>query len=350
MLPERAAVLIERDKTLQYDIEKKCLLILDRRKLPEEIEYIKCYTSEDVAKAIENMIIQGAIPIAYAAGYGMALSLVNINRKEEKIKTLELVAQRMKNTRPTGAVLFKVVDKILEIGKEAIQKNEDPEIAIVNEVKKMILEEQEIARKCGINASKFLENNDAILTHCFPGPALYYMLEEARIQNKNIKIFSTETRPYLQGARLTAYILKETGFNVTLITDNMVGYCMWKGMIKKYFTAADRIALDGSIANKVGTYLYALIAHIHNIPYFVLGYSGPDKNTLTYKDIPIEERDPNELFYLKGIRIAPEGINGYYPAFDIVPPKYISAIITDKGIFSPYEIKFYFEKELEQNV
>ncbi|MGB9762441.1 MAG: s-methyl-5-thioribose-1-phosphate isomerase [Minisyncoccia bacterium] len=347
MLTERIAVLIERDKTLQYDIDKKCVLILDRRKLPEKIEYIKCYTSEDVAKAIEDMVIQGAIPIAYAAGYGMALSLVNYNKKEDKLKILETVAQKMKNTRPTGSILFKVVDKLLQIGKEALQKNEDPEIAIVNEVKKMILEEQEIARKCGINASKLLDNDDTILTHCLPGPALYYMLEEARNQNKNIKVFSTETRPYLQGARLTAYILKESGFNVTLITDNMVAYCMWKGIIKKYFTAADRIALDGSIANKVGTYLYALIAHTHNVPYFVLGYSGPDKNTPTYKDIPIEERDPNELFYLKGIRIAPEGINGYYPAFDIVPSKYISSIITDRGIFSPYEMKFYYEGELK---
>jgi methylthioribose-1-phosphate isomerase len=318
-------------------------MILDRRKLPDKIEYLECKNYEEVARAIEDMVIQGAGSIAYTAGYGMALALAGTKDESEKFSMLKKSAERMKKTRPTGSTIFYVVDKLQEIAENSIREGGDPVRAIVEAVKSMIDRAHETAIKCGFQASKLLEDGDRILVHCFPGPALYYMLDEARKDGKRVEVVATETRPYLQGARLTAFMLKEAGIPVTLITDNMVAYCMWKGMVQKFFTAADRIALDGSIANKVGTYQYAICAHEHGIPFYVLGYGGPDKNTPSYREIVVEERSQEEVLYLRGVRVAPEGISAYYPAFDITPPKFIRAIVTDRGIFSPASMRDYWK-------
>jgi len=345
---------IEKEFVERYGIEMPTLMkqtvwfeddvvkMLDRRKLPDKIVYISLKNYEEVAKAIEDMVIQGATSIAHAAGYGLLLTLAqNINAADEKtlFANLENAAKRLKQTRPTGAELIPFIDKVLNMIKDYVARGEDA----VAKVNQFLVNEWQQALKIGMltgqHASKLIDDGDTVQTHCWGGAAVAFMFLEAKLQGKNVKAIATETRPYLQGARLTTFTLKECGIPVTLVTDNMPGYLMWKGVIKKVFTAADRIALDGSIANKIGTYLYAIAARHNGVPFYILGYEGPDPNTKTIDDIPIEERNPEEIFYLRSVRTAPEGINGYYPAFDIVPPKYIDAIITWNGIYSPFAIR-----------
>lgn len=351
---------IEKEFQDRYKIEMPTLLkqtvwfednivkMLDRRQLPDKITYLELNTYEDVAQAIENMAIQGATAIAHAAGYGLLLTLAkNKNESKEKIlKILTNAADRLRKTRPTGAELIPFIEKVFTMIKNLLEKGEDP----IPTVDKYLVNQWQQATKIGMltgqYASKLIDDGDTVQTHCWGGSAVAFMFLEAKLHGKEVKAIATETRPYLQGARLTTLTLKESEIPVTLVTDNMPGYLMWKGIIKKVFTAADRIALDGAIANKIGTYLYAIAARHNDVPFYILGYEGPDPNTKTIHDIPIEERNPEEIFYLRGIRTAPSGINGYYPAFDIVPPKFIDAIITWNGIYSPYTIKDSLKEEI----
>jgi methylthioribose-1-phosphate isomerase len=254
MEEQKVPLLADRSRTVWLDNDK--VVMLDRRKLPEKIEYLVFNDYEEVARAIEDMVIQGAPPIAFAAGYGLALTAIkNRGLSNEMLKSeLERAAARLKNTRPTGSDLFSVLDESLKVAYKAMEGGEDVGNAIADYIRGLIKRADDIARKCGKNAASLIDDGDTILTHCYAGSALVYMFLEAKSQGKRVKAIATETRPYLQGARLTSSTLKEIGIPVTLITDNMVAYCMWKGMVQKFFTAADRIALDGSIANKVGTY------------------------------------------------------------------------------------------------
>ena len=337
------AFTLDREKTVWLEGDR--VVMLDRRKLPEKVEYPSFRDYQEVARAIEQMVIQGAMLVGYAAGYGIALTAVkNRSLPKERLKLeLQKAATRLRSTRPTGSDLFSVVDESLRVAYKAIDQGDDVGSAVADYVRNLIREEDSIAKRIGQNAATLLEDGDTVLTHCYAESALIYMFLEAEKRGKRVKAIATETRPYLQGARLTSLALKEAGVPVTLICDSMVAYCMWKGLIQKYVTAADRVALDGSIANKIGTYQNAIAAHEHNIPFYVLSYSGPDKNTPVYKDIVVEERDPEEIFYIRGVRIAPDGIGGYYPAFDIVPPKFISAIVTERGIFAPAAMKDYWD-------
>ncbi|MCD6514269.1 MAG: s-methyl-5-thioribose-1-phosphate isomerase [Candidatus Odinarchaeota archaeon] len=353
---------IEKEFEERYGIQMPTLLkrtvwyedgivkMLDRRQLPDKIIYLELSTYEEVAKAIEDMAIQGATAIARAAGYGMVLAVEkNMNKPIDDFKkALDKAAARLKQTRPTGSELVPLVDKMYKMAIESLEKGEDVIDKMVHFLISHWANILKIGMLTGQNASKLIDDGDTVLTHCWGGPAVAFMLLEAIKQGKQVKVVNTETRPYLQGARLTSLTLKECNIKSTLVTDNMPGYLMWKGIIKKVFTAADRIALDGSIANKIGTYLYAIAARHNGVPFYILGYEGPDPNTPTINDIPIEERNPEEIFYIRGIRVAPEGINGYYPAFDIVPPKYIDAIITWNGIYPPQNIREALKQEIPQ--
>ena len=179
-------------------------------------------------------------------------------------------------------------------------------------------------------AANLVNDGDTILTHCNISGILVLIARECRSQGKNIKIIATETRPYLQGARLTAWELHQDGFPVTLITDNAVAYVMWKKMVNLVIVGADRAAMNGDIANKIGTYQIAM--------------AGIDPKISTGREIVIEERDPNEVLYFRNRRIAPEGINAYYPAFDVTPAKFISGLITSEGVLSPHVAHLYVDK------
>lgn len=336
-------LLTNRADTLKY--EDGVVQVLDRRKLPEVVTFVPCATYEAVAQAIIDMVIQGGPPLAYAAGYGLALAARQFRHLTgAACKTaLAEAHRRLRSTRPTAGDIFPLMDNGLLLANAAIDEGRDAEAVLVAYVDGQIRAGDRAARLSGQYASELLRNGDRILTHCFAGAALNYMLYYALEADKQIELFCTETRPYLQGARLTAAQAREIGVPVTLVTDNMPGYLFYRGMITKYVTAADSISLDGHISNKIGTFQYAVLAHQFGVPFIVLGYDGPDPERPDAASIPIEERNPEEIFYCRGVRTAVEGIRGYYPAFDITPPKFVSLIATDRGLFAPWAIRDYLQ-------
>lgn len=324
-------------------LKGNCLYLLDRRLFPQVIREVRCHCCEQVAEAIEDMVVQGAGDISIAAGYGLYLAGKELESEPinmaEGRKLLELARTRLVNTRPTGFHLKNLLDKMLG----SIQGHCSGWPAQMQGVLQRAIEKQQSrSRHTGRWAAEILSDQDTILTHCFPGAGLLYMLQYAREQGKEIKLIATETRPYLQGARLTAWGASELGVAVTLISDNMVAYCMSQGMIDKVFTAADRIAMDGTIANKIGTFQIALAAKYHHIPVYILGYGGPDRNTASGDNIPIEIRDPQEVLQFQGKRITGAKVDGFYPAFDLTPADLVQGIITDKGMYTPATIGLYW--------
>ncbi|MDD2585870.1 MAG: s-methyl-5-thioribose-1-phosphate isomerase [Syntrophomonadaceae bacterium] len=320
------------------------LIILDRRRFPHEVVEVVCSDYEEVAKSIENMVVQGAGDIAITAGYGLYLaarqmdSMVGIDIEAARTNLLK-AKKRLINTRPTG---FHIAVLLNHIIKKVNWSQYNWSVQIL-ECINLVIKKQDIRSELtGKWAETLVQDGDCILTHCFPGSALLHMLQLALKHGKKIELIATETRPYLQGARLTAWAVSELGVPVTLITDSMAAYCMSQGMISKVFTAADRIALDGTVANKVGTFQLALAARYHQLPFYILGYGGPDKYCESSKDIPVEQRDSEEVLVFNGVNISGKKVKGFYPAFDLTPPQLIGGIITDRGIISPWEVNTYW--------
>lgn len=304
-------------------LEGGALAIIDRRKLPREQVRVVCRNYEEVARAIEDMAVQGAGDIAVTAGFGLYLASL-----ENDPDTLRKAAERLKATRPTGFHLAALMDRLLDIAEK--EKGSPP--AILSFLQEVLKRQRALSEATGLHAEKLLAGGDTILTHCFPGAALLFMLKAARDNGKDIKVICTETRPYLQGARLTAWSVSQLGLDTTLITDNMAAHIMSIGKVSKVFTAADRIAMDGSAANKVGTLQLAICARYYAIPFYILGYGGPDRKTETGDDIPIEQRDPREVLEFMGFPISGPQVKALYPAFDVTPRELISAIVTGKGV------------------
>ncbi len=313
-------------------LKENGLVIIDRRKLPRDVVPVCCADYEEVARAIEEMVIQGAGDIAITAGFGLYLTARELEREGHILSMVELerAADRLRATRPTGFHLSVLLDRALSrIRKE----KEKPASVVIHEFLQQALARQRaISKATGRHAETLLSSGETILTHCFAGPGLLYMLQYARNNGKDIRVICTETRPYLQGARLTAWSVSQLGLDTTLITDNMAAHCMSRGMIDKVFTAADRIAMDGVVANKVGTLQLAICAKFYDIPMYILGYGGPDRNTPEGKDIPIEERDPQEILLFQGTPISGTAVKAYYPAFDLTPPHLITGVITKSGL------------------
>ncbi len=350
--PEGLALLADRFNTLRY--EEGRVVLLDRRQYPFRTEFVTCRTVEEVARAIEEMVVQGGPPLAYAAGLGMVLALESARTLPtgQQRERLRDAAQRLLRTRPTADDLFQVVPTAQAVGEAALARGEDAAQAVLAYVNDQIRRGNQVAEACGRYAADLVRDGEHILTHCIPGAALCWMLYVAvHEQGKRVELWPSETRPYLQGARLTAACGLETGIPVTLLTDAMAAHAMAQGKITMYVTAADRIAMDGHIANKVGTLEHAIAAHYFRIPYYVLGYDGPDPSTRTGADMVIEERDPREVLYCRGaegtVRTAVQGAGAYYPAFDVTPPGLIEAIVTDKGVFPPRLIGRYWDESRE---
>ncbi|MEN6390733.1 MAG: s-methyl-5-thioribose-1-phosphate isomerase [Syntrophomonas sp.] len=328
-------------------LRNNSLVMIDRRFLPVKQVEVVASDYEQVAEAIENMVVQGAGDIAITAGYGLYLAACQFEQEaggdqEKFMVRLYDAAARLICTRPTGHHLAALLNKMLD--KLNWEQGSWPG-QLLKHVEAAILRQQFRSEATGRAAAQVLEDGDTILTHCFPGAGLLYMLIFAREQRKEISVIASETRPYLQGARLTAWAVSELDIPVTLITDNMAAYCMSEEMVDKVFTAADRIAMDGTVANKVGTLQLALIARYHQVPFYVLGYGGPDQHCATAKDIPIEIRDPEEVLNFAGNRITGDKVQGFYPAFDLTSPQLVQEIFTDRGSFIPYHIHKYWEKE-----
>lgn len=337
-------ILVNLHENVFFDDEEKEVVILDRRELPEEVTYHRCENYLEVAEAIEKMVTQ-SLGVSPAGAYGVAIAAYEIQgkSKDKQKNRMKKAIERIKNTRPTQTSLHHLLDEMQEIAQEKISKNEDLFDAMRQKAYDWTEHIMKVSKKLGKHAAKKIENKDTILTHCYGGPAIYLMGDYARKNGKEIDYFCTETRPYLQGARLTSFALTEGGFETTLITDGMVAYVMKKGIIDTFITGADRISTDGGVANKIGTYQFALAADKYDIPFYAISYTGPDPDTSTCEDIEIEMRDEDELKNCRGVKIAPEDVKGFYPAFDCTPPELVEGVVTDKGVYNPDSVENYFE-------
>ncbi|PNR93572.1 S-methyl-5-thioribose-1-phosphate isomerase [Petrotoga sp. 9PWA.NaAc.5.4] len=330
----------------------KTLKILNQLKLPNEVEYSTKKTVRDIYYSIKNMELRGAPLIGITAAYGVVIGLYNLSNNESFIKNVENSVNILKDARPTAVNLFWALDRMLgkakEIEKLLIPFEQKKEI-LEEEAGKIFREDEEGNIKIG---NYFIDNylikdGDTILTHCNAGALAtskygtatspIYIAKE---KGWNIKVYADETRPYLQGSRLTAFELNQAGIEVVLICDNMAGWVMKQGKINTVIVGADRIARNGDVANKIGTYSVAVLAHRHGIPFYVAAPTSTiDIVCESGKTIPIEERNSREVMEFNGQKIAPDGIKIYNPAFDVTPNELITAIVTEKGILTkPYEI------------
>ena len=323
------------------------VVTIDQTKLPNTTKFLSIKNCEELSLAIKEMKLRGAPLIGVAAAYGLALTAYHskVKEKEELLRELENSANTLKKTRPTAVNLFWAVNRVLKKAKEATGDVKALVEVVVNEAQKMAEEDVEINRRIGEQGSELIGDGDVVLTHCNAGSLATVdygtalgVIRAAWRQSKQIKVIATETRPRLQGARLTAFELKRGGIPVTLITDSTVGYVMSKGLVKKVFVGADRIVRD-AVINKIGTYTIAVLAHEHDIPFYVAAPTSTFDLAHASKEITIEERSPEEITNFGSQRIAPNGVDVLNPAFDVTPIKYVSAIICETGILSTTEFK-----------
>ncbi len=316
--------------------------ILDRRALPGTVRFIECRDVDEVADAIESMAIQGAFTLSLAAGYGLALAVAShAGASHMMLATLDAAARRLIATRPTGLALSRMMAECRSAASGADARKDAMIAAIVATVD---AKAQQLARQAlatARHALPLIGSADAILTHCFADRSLLYLLLEARRMGRSLQVYCSETRPYLQGARLTAPAVLETGHHPTVVTDGMGGFLMRRAMVQAFITAADRVCLDGTICNKIGTYPHALAARASSIPYYVLRQSGPDFESAREADVEIEFRDARSVLEFMGTATSTSGVDALYPAFDITPHELVTAIVTDQGIFHPQAIGRY---------
>lgn len=320
--------------------------IFDQTLLPKEEVYLESDNYLDIASAIKELKVRGAPAIGIAGAYAVALGALKIHAasRDEFIKKLQGVIDIIAATRPTARNLFFALERM----KTAAKTGKNPSDIIktlVNEAVKIHQEEADATHHISLFGAELIKDGWTVLTHCNTGPlatsgygTALGVIITAHQRGKKLKVLVDETRPLLQGARLTAWELKKAGVPVTLITDSMAGYFMARGKVDCIITGADRIAANGDAANKIGTYTLAVLAKENNIPFYIAApVSTIDISLKTGDKIPIEERGAEEVTHILGMPIAPEGITAANPAFDITPHKYITAIITDKGIIKePY--------------
>jgi methylthioribose-1-phosphate isomerase len=317
--------------------------ILDQTRLPQKEVYIETDDYKVVASAIKKLQVRGAPAIGVAGAYGIALGALAIETESNAgfLKKFQRVSKTIAGTRPTARNLFFAVERMEEASKHG--KNADEIKAnLIKEAIEINKEEAEATFKLSELGAGLIKDGFTILTHCNAGPlattgygTALGVIIRAHEQGKKIKVFADETRPLLQGARLTVWELQKTGIPVTLITDNMAGYFMNQGKIDCVIVGADRITANGDTANKIGTYSVAVLAKENNIPFYVAApVSTIDPSLKTGKEIPIEERKANEVTHIRGYCIVPD-CTVANPAFDVTPSRYIKSIITERGIISP---------------
>jgi methylthioribose-1-phosphate isomerase len=298
--------------------------LLDQRRLPREEVWITCRSAREVAEAIRTMVVRGAPAIGVTAAFGIALAKMQGEDIEE-------AGRLLRATRPTAVNLAWAVERMLRAGGS------------VTEAEDMFREDVEANRRLGRFGAELLGESATVLTHCNAGAlatagygTALGVVRSAVELGKKIAVFADETRPYLQGARLTAWELQKDGIDVTLITDNMSGHFFQQKTFDAVVVGADRIAANGDTANKIGTYTVAVLAHVHGVPFYIAApLSTIDIRTADGAGIPIEERNASEVTEIGGTAIAPEGVAVRHPAFDVTPAKYITAIITDRGVLRP---------------
>lgn len=334
-------------KTIEWKAGK--VVIIDQTRLPLEEIYLELTDYRDLAEAIRHLKIRGAPAIGIAGAFGVCLGANEIHTDDahEFKQRMEQIIAELAATRPTAVNLFwalnrmtGVIDANLNLKPAAIKS------ALIEEANRILAEDQETGRLMGAHGAALLKDGDTVLTHCNAGAlatggigtALGVIFTAAQ-QGKKIKVYADETRPLLQGARLTTWELQQAGIDVTLICDNMAAAVMQRGWINCVLVGADRIAANGDVANKIGTYNLAVLAHHHHLPFYVVAPTSTfDLALKTGHEIPIEQRDGKEVTEIAGKRLAPSKVSVFNPAFDVTPHELIKAIISEKGVFvAPYQ-------------
>lgn len=324
------------------------VLMIDQRKLPGEEVYVKCATFEEVAECIRKLVIRGAPAIGIAAAMGMALgarSIGNDSPYEKFAERMRIISEHLAATRPTAVNLFWAIGRMNRLISESRgRKVEDIKNLLMTEAIDIQKEDLKTCIQIGDNGAKLIRDNSVVLTHCNAGGlatagygTALGVIRSAVRQGKNINVISSETRPVLQGARLTTWELERDGIPVRLITDSMAGHLMSKGIVDSVVVGADRVASNGDTANKIGTYSLSILAKHHDIPFYVAAPTSTiDNECLSGEDIVIEQRDPEEVTHIDG-KLISAGANAINPAFDVTPAGNIECLITEVGLFKkPY--------------
>jgi methylthioribose-1-phosphate isomerase len=330
------------------DWQGDTIVMVDQRKLPGQEIYVRCRSAQEVARAIRTMVIRGAPAIGVAAAMGIALGMRRSTAKGTRQFAVEFqkTCDMMSATRPTAVNLFWAIDRMKRAFAEGAQAGESTaELSARLEHEARAIHDEDVAscRAMGAVGAAVVPDGARVLTHCNAGAlatagygSALGVVRAAVEQGKRVAVIADETRPFLQGSRLTAWELLRDGIDTTVITESMAGPLMRSGEIDLVVVGADRIAANGDTANKIGTYTVAVLAHEHKIPFYVVApLSTIDLATANGDQIPIEERDQREITHLGASRLTPEGAQIRNPAFDITPHRYIAGIITEKGIFRP---------------
>jgi len=333
---------------------KGSVRLLDQSRLPEQVEFLDCRDVQSVARAIRELKVRGAPAIGVTAAMGVALGAQSITATDEDRFTKELIdiCDVLAATRPTAVNLFWAIERMKQkLHSMRGQPIASIQAALIAESQAILDEDVALCKAMGRHGAELIQSGQTVLTHCNAGAlatagygTALGVIRAAWEQGKNIQVIADETRPVLQGARLTAWELMQDKIPVTLITDNMAGSMMRQGKIQLCIVGADRIAANGDVANKIGTYSVAVLAKAHGIPFYVAApYSTIDLKTTSGADIPIEQRNPSEVTTIHGSRpVAPSGVAVYNPAFDVTPAELIAGIITERGVFKPQDLARQF--------
>ncbi len=322
--------------------------ILDRRVYPREVRFEICETYQEVVQAIADMVTQSAGPYT-AVGMGMALAAYQVRDKgrAEQSAFLQQAAHDLAHARPTTASRYgKITFRCAAVAEEALEAGAAPVAAVVNDTLQSLERRYRVMQLVGDHLETLIPEGGTLLTQCYGETIIGTLIRSAARSGKSFRVFCAETRPFLQGARLTASCFAQAGFDTTVITDNMVAYAMEREGIDVFTSAADAIARDGHIANKTGTFQMAILAKHFGLPYYVTGI--PDKDKRSAADIVIEQRNPGPVLTSWGISNTLPEVKGIYPSFDVTPPHLISGVVTDKGVYVPGLLDRYFDTEVRE--
>lgn len=337
---------------LQYEnvawYEDGSVWILDRRCYPSEVKKVQCRDYRDVVQAIRDMVTQSAGPYT-AIGMGMALAAYQSREKtlQQQLAFLKQAAGDLARSRPTQSNRYQqITSRCYDVAKKALEEGADPVSAVVDTTLESLNRRYSTMQIVGNHLADLIPDGSSVLTQCYGETIIGALIRAMRSKGKTFRAYCAETRPYMQGARLTASCFQSSGIETTVLTDNMIAYAMDSGLIDVFTSAADTVCRDGCIANKVGSLQIAVLAKHYGIPYYVTG--TPDRDKVSRKDIVIEMRDASQVLNYRGLKTTLDGVKAVYPAFDIVPPHLISGVVTDKGVFVPYTLNDYFNGSVKQ--
>lgn len=334
------------------ELRGNSVVFVDQTELPHRVKLVRCKSAEELAMAIKRMQVRGAPVLAAAAAMALAITALRsrAKTKAQLMRELKRAADVVERTRPTAVNLFVGLKRVMDVAQAATTVEQIRE-AVVCEAQRIAEEDVVVNEQIGKRGAELLKDGDVVLTHCNAGALATVgyvtalgVIRSAWRMGKKIRVVATETRPLLQGARLTAWELKREGIPTTLVVDSAVGHLMARGEVTKVLVGADRIAANGDVANKIGTYTIAVLAKEHRIPFYVAApIATIDLNTATGNEIPIEYRAPREVQLVQGRRIAPKGVKVLNPAFDVTPARLITGIVTERGVVKPSKLRSFLK-------